>query len=434
MQADWTYAAHGNVHVHVQATDKYKTTSVMAVIEIPLTRASVTEFALLPAVLMRGTRQHPSPEGIVRAFDALYGASFTARSGKHADIQTLEFSMHVPSEEFLPGAQGLFAAAMSLFADVLFDPFVVGDGFAEQAVAIEKTLHKQKIENVVNDKMTYAAERCTQLMCDDEPYGIPRLGYASDLSEITPRSLLQTYRAHVSPAPVHVYIVGNFDAKKAADTVFAAFGARRSYRSGQGDAGIATVKHGGQAPESPKLVIEEMDVNQGKLNMGLRSSSDYAADDYPALLVYNGVLGGFPHSKLFLNVREKASLAYYASSRLEGLKGFVFIYSGIQVQDFDQARNIVEEQLASLRTGDVSEEEMENTKQGLINQYLQSDDQPLTGAVMQMYARYSGRSRSVDELIEAVRAVTVQDVMRIAADVVIDTVYFLRDKEVTTHA
>ena len=57
---------------------------------------------------------------------------------------------------------------------------------------------------------------------------------------------------------------------------------------------------------------ERQNLNQGKLSMGFRTKTRYGDDDYYALMVYNGILGGGAHSKLFSNVREKASLAYYA--------------------------------------------------------------------------------------------------------------------------
>jgi len=49
-------------------------------------------------------------------------------------------------------------------------------------------------------------------------------------------------------------------------------------------------------------------------------------------LVYNSILGGGLHSKLFQNVREKAGLAYYAFSRLEKFKGLMVVSCGIEIK------------------------------------------------------------------------------------------------------
>lgn len=431
MTPQWHSEKDGGIHVHILATTKYKMVTAIATWQCKLTPETVTAYALLPHVLLRGTEQHPSPEGLMRAFDDLYGASLGGRAVKQGDAQTIEFSLQCASESHLPEAGQLFERAFSLFAQVLFRPHLPDGAFDAKAVQTEKSLHKQRIENVVNDKIAYASDRCTQLMCEDDPYGIPRHGFAERVDDITPQSLFTDYKRLIADHDLHVYIVGDVDGKTLAQTVLTVLktsrGATAAKPPQSGD--VRTTPYSGFKRSEPKLVVEQMDVNQGKLNMGLSTGLSYASEAYPALLVYNGILGGFPHSKLFTNVREKASLAYYASSRLEGLKGIIFIQSGIQIENFERARDIISAQLEALRAGVISDDELQFTRDGLINQYLLSDDQPLTGAMLQMYGRLSGRSRTVAELLEGIAAVTCEDVVRVAEGVQIDTVYFLRDKE-----
>ncbi len=372
--------------------------------------------------------RHPSPERLVRGFDELYGASMSARSGKHGDVQTVEFVMQLPSEKFLSGSSGLFGQAIKLYSQVMLEPYLEDGCFSEHAVQIEKKLHRQRIENIVNDKIAYASERCVEIMCGDEPYGIPRLGYAEDIDGITPQSLYRAYQSLLEKSPLHLYIVGLVDVDSVLAEVFSAFAKIALREDSQESLAYRGNLSTPVVPDKVKMVEEAFDVNQGKLNMGLRSQISYKDDEYPALIVYNGILGGFPHSKLFTNVREKASLAYYASSRLDGLKGLLFIQSGIQVADYQKAKDIIEKQLESIKKREISDDELSFTKTGLINQYLQSDDQPLTGAMMQMYARFSGRERQVSELIEQVKSISKEDIGQVADRVYLDTVYFLRDK------
>jgi len=77
-------------------------------------------------------------------------------------------------------------------------------------------------------------------------------------------------------------------------------------------------------------IIERVSVNQGKLCLGFRTNTPPGSKDYYKLLVYNSILGGGLHSKLFQNVREKAGLAYYAFSRLEKFKGLMVVSCGIE--------------------------------------------------------------------------------------------------------
>lgn len=429
MQQTFVTRSEGCVHVHVLPSDKYKMSSVWMQLERPLSRDEVTASVLLPHVLLRGTERHPSPEDLMQAFDDLYGASISARSGKRGDVQTIELTLQVPADRYVGEGVRLFASAMSLLGEVLTHPYLPDGEFSPSAVETEIELHRQRLENLINDKISYAMERCVEVLCEGEAYGIARLGYAADLAAITPRSLAETYRGWLASSPLHVYIVSADAPERVMDEVFAALQPLiNACDARSAHPGVMTVSPP-PSGRDPRVVVERMEVNQAKLNMGLRTGVGFGSDDYPALLVYNGLLGAFEHSRLFVHVRERASLAYYASSRLDTLKGLIFIAAGIQESDYEKTSAIIEEQLAALRRGDVSEDDLRFTKEGLIHQYLQSDDQPFTSAMMHMFARFCGRERSVESLMDAVTAVTVDDVMRVAAAVSLDAVYLLRNEE-----
>ena len=172
-----------------------------------------------------------------------------------------------------------------------------------------------------------------------------------------------------------------------------------------------------------------MAVNQAKLVMGYRTNISYADPLYCALLLYNGILGGFPHSKLFLNVREKASLAYYVYSRLEKHKGLMMVAAGIESGDYEKARGIIEEQVADLAAGKISETEMENTRRGLINQLRIQDDNPYRMIAFHLDGAIGGRAYTVDELIRGIEAVSPEEVKAVAGKVRLDTVYLLRGRK-----
>ena len=427
MENEWVSLFENGIDVQVRATKKYKTTTVYAVIDLPLRKETVTRHALLPSLLLHGTMTRPAPDLLMRAIEDLFGANMHARIGKHGDVQTLEYILQVPDEQIVHEI-GLFEQAMQLFAEMIFDPFQEDAGFAKRAFQIEKTLHDQKISNLINDKMSYAAEKCLEIMAEDEPYGIPRLGYAKDLETLDPQTLLQEYLTIVKTKPLHLYIVGDLEIEGVKAVVTRVFGHYKDLLQAASEESVTLQKAKATSQAEVKELVEAMEVNQGKLNLGLRTGINYASDDYPALLVYNGILGGFPHSKLFINVREKASLAYYASSRLEGLKGYLFIYAGIDSEHYVEARKVIELQMKDIANGNITDDELEFTQVGLINQYMQSDDPPLTGAALQMYARYTGRAWTVQALMAAIDRVNKEDVIRVAQQVALDTVYFLKDR------
>jgi predicted Zn-dependent peptidase len=178
-----------------------------------------------------------------------------------------------------------------------------------------------------------------------------------------------------------------------------------------------------------RRVEEKMNVSQGKLNIGLNAPSTFGDDSYPAALVYNGVLGAFPHSKLFQNVREKASLAYYASSRYDGHKGMIMIQTGIEPEKYEQSLGIILDQLEQIRAGQISGEEMEQTKTMIASQLREFQDSSFDMIAFDFNSVLSGRPRSLAGLIADISRVDHGAVQRFAQTVNPDTIYFLRSQE-----
>ena len=75
--------------------------------------------------------------------------------------------------------------------------------------------------------------------------------------------------------------------------------------------------------EEAKEIQESMEVTQGKLIIGL-DVNILDKDARYKIMIYNSLLGGSANSKLFQNVREKASLAYTASSSYYRFKNNIF--------------------------------------------------------------------------------------------------------------
>jgi predicted Zn-dependent peptidase len=171
---------------------------------------------------------------------------------------------------------------------------------------------------------------------------------------------------------------------------------------------------------------EAQDIKQANLAIGLRSQIGFASDDYPALMVYNGVLGAFPHSKLFVNVREKHSLAYFASSRLESTKRLQYILAGIDSSKYEEALSLIQAQLDDTRAGRFSDTDLSAAQKSIVNGLRSSQDNAGYVIDAHMIGLINNRERQPDELINAVKAVTADDVVRAARQVQLDTVFLLR--------
>lgn len=421
MQA-FSSAVTNHMRLHVLPTKQFKTFSLAMYIGIPLHQDTVTSTALIPYVWRRGNARYPETKRFRERLDDLYGAGFGFDVMKRGNFQIIVLRMDVVGDAFVHGAtEHLLREALMFLADTICRPALENNIFKDTYVTAEKETLRKRIEAIVNNKIQYAAERCIAEMCKDEPYRLLPLGKIEDLPGITAESLHTAYVNLLQNASMDLYVVGDTSEEEVRQIVEQTFVLNR----------METVSYDRRPslrqPVREQQVVEEMDVKQGKLNIGLRSSVTYGDDDYPVALVYNGLLGGYPHSKLFIHVRERESLAYYASSRYDGHKGIVMIQTGIEIANKDKAEAIIRQQLEDLRRGSVTEDELNKTKAMIVNTLNEMNDSAFEQIGYHYNSVLSGKARSKQQLIDAVDATNLEAVTKVAGQIELDTIYFLRD-------
>lgn len=409
----------GNVTVHVLPTTRFKTFAVSLYAGIALQEDTVTNVALSPFVLRRGTESHPESIQFKEQLEHLYGAGFGFDVYKRGNYQIVQFQMDTINDAFVHSEESLLEKTFEFLGEVVTKPALENGAFRESYVQAEKDNVKRKLESIINDKIRYSAERCLEEMFRNDPYRLHPLGNRESIESVTPQSLYEAYDSWLKKCNLDLYVVGDTTLQEVEELVKRYFKLDRKGTYGYIHENNNFVK------EEVRHVEEKLDVNQGKLNLGLRMPITYGSDQYAAALVYNGILGSFPHSKLFINVREKASLAYYAASRLDGHKGFVGIGAGIEIANYEQALTIITAQLEALRNGDINETEMVQTKAMIRNSLLQLQDSAYEMISFDFNSVLSGKDRSAKELLEEVEKVTVEDVVAVANTVHLDTIYFL---------
>ncbi|WP_246125536.1 EF-P 5-aminopentanol modification-associated protein YfmF [Alkalicoccus halolimnae] len=407
-----------SIKTHVSPVDTFKTTTFVMQLRTPLNKKTATERALLPAVLERGSFHFPSRQHIQGALEELYGAHFTADVVKKGEHHVMTFRMEVANEKFLTDTTPLTGRAIQLLASVLLYPLVENDSFSEQAVEEEKRSHRQKIASVYDDKMRYANMRLTEEMCRDEPYSVPVLGYEKELDSINGQSLYKAYKKLLKEAAFDFYVVGDVEEKN-----IKAF--MNEYMLLKDNNPLPYKLETEKVAEEARIVKEKQDVQQGKLHIGYRTNVVFGDPDYFPLQVFNSLFGGSPHSKLFINVREKANLAYYAASRVESHKGLIIVLAGIDSGKFEEASEIIDKQLSEMQKGSFTEEDIDQTKAVLKNQILETIDVPRGRIELEYHGAIIGRDISAEDWIKAIDKVTKEDMLRAGENIIKDTTYFL---------
>ncbi|MBE7096270.1 EF-P 5-aminopentanol modification-associated protein YfmF [Bacillus cereus] len=411
----------GGLRVHIIPTDKYKTNTFVFRFKAPLNEETVTERALLPYVLQSATEKLPSVIRLRQYLEELYGSSLAVDVSKKGEDHIISIYVDIANEVYLHDAPPLFEKALSMLSDIVLHPATEGNGFLPSIVESEKRALLQRIEATYDDKMRYANERLIEEMCKVEPYRLSAHGKKEIVSSITNESLYQYYQKVLAEDEMDLYIIGDIS-ENAVDLVSKYFSI--SARPAR-ERNVLLHKRNNEEKE----VVEKQELKQSKLHIGYRTFITYKDEDYFALQLFNGLFGGFSHSKLFVNVREKNSLAYYAASRFESHKGLLFVMSGIEAKNYEKAVEIIKEQMLAMQNGDFSEEEMHQTKSVIQNQILEAIDTPRGFVEMLYHGIISDRTRPVEEWLTGIESVTKEEIVKVAKNIELDTIYFLHGTE-----
>lgn len=407
-------------------TNKFKSSYLSVTLFAPLAKETAGTNALIPEVLRRGTAVHPDMESLSAALDELYGGAIEPVVRKRGETQCVGFAASFLDDAYALKGERILEPAADLLCELLLKPYTQDCHFCPDYTAGEKANLIDRIRAQINDKRTYAAQRLTQEMCKYEAFGVDKLGDEESVSAITPESLWERYQALLRDAAVEVYYCGSADPDRVAGALTKALD-KLPVNENRVDPGCDIRVSAGPEP----IVVEEaMDVTQGKLALGFRTGGQTCwEEDYPALYLAVAVFGGTTLSKLFMNVREKLSLCYYASASLERMKGLVLVSSGIEFDKYQTARDEILAQLEAVKRGEIEDWELEGSRRTLIGALRSALDDQGRQEDFWLGQTAAGLEESPEEFAARLEGVTREQVAEAAQKLELDTIYFLKGKE-----
>lgn len=411
------------INLHTIQTDKFKTNLIAIMLTTKLNKENVTKNALIPAILRRGTKELSTQEEINKKLEEMYGASLDCGLDKTGDNQVLKFYIETVNDTFLPqDAENMLKMSLEMICECVFDPYLENDSFKKEYVEQEKENLKQIIDGKIDNKARYSLDRCISEMYKEQPFGLYKYGYVEDMSAFNEKNLYAYYKKLIDDCKIDIFVSGILDEKiediiKENKNIVKLQGREPEYNKQEIKA---------KKSEKENIVQESMDVTQGKLVIGIDLDVDNEDFRYN-VMIYNSILGGSANSKLFQNVREKASLAYTASSSYYRFKNNIFINCGIEIQNYDRALEIIRKQIDDMKKGEFTEEEVEYAKQGIIATIKTIDDEQDTEITYFFGQELSNIKCDIEQYINKISEVTKKDVIEIANKVSINTVYFLKN-------
>lgn len=373
----------------------------------PMCKEEAAQNALLPAVLLRGTREHPDLRAITLHLDDLYGASVGALVRRAGDIQTTGLYCSFMEDRFALEGDTILTPMMAFLGELLLDPVIENGCFSEDFVESEKKNLISAIESEKNDKRVYAVAQLLKQMCQGDSFGLPRLGEKEDAGKITPQSLYVHYQKVLRESPIRAFYVGSAPKETVAALLTEQFA---KIERSAGKMPAQTGFSGGAGSHKTAC----MDVAQAKLCMGFVTPITQGTKEFVAMQVLNVLFGSGMTSKLFMQVREKLSLCYSIGSAYYGVKGLMTVCAGIDAEKDETVRREILTQLADCREGRITPEELTSAKEALLSSLRTVHDSP--GGIEGYYATaaLSGLNMEPQAYADAIAAVRAEDVAQAA--------------------
>ena len=315
------------IKLHTIKTDKFKTNLIAVFLSKKLERENVTKNALIPAILRRGSKILKTQEEISKTLEEMYGASFDCGIDKTGDNQVIRFYIETVNDNYLPKKENNLEKSIQTLLEIVFNPYEENGKFKKDYINQEKENMKKRIESRKDNKARYSLDRCIEEMYKDKPYGLYKLGYSKDLEKIDEENLYSYYKDLINTCKIDIFVSGPIDENiikiLKEDKILNSLNEREAEYN-------KLELEQKKKIEKENIVIEKMEVTQGKLLVGL--DVDINDNKSKAIaMVYNNILGGSANSKMFQNVREKAHLAYVANSMYYKYKGNIIVNSGIEI-------------------------------------------------------------------------------------------------------
>ncbi len=403
-------------------SEKFKSIYFSINFTMPVNKRQISENALLSAVLGKSNKKFKTQKEIQMYLYSLYGANFDIGIEKFGDLYNIEFRGECINKKYLPNNTDVVNEVLEFLYDAIYNPNVLNGAFDEEVVEREKDFILNKIREVKDDKLRYGIRKMEELMCKDEPFSTYVYGDEDDIYKITSSDLYKRYNEVISNSCITFIISGNLlgyeDIEEKVNNIFNnKLVSKLNYKE---------LIYNQKLNHIQEVVEESQQTTQSVLSYGLRINNPNSNDFYK-LSVYNALLGGTPSSKLFQNFREKESLAYTVRSRYYRFKDIIIIYAGIQKENYEKAKLVLENEINKIKDGEISDEEFEASKKSIISDLKEWNDSKIALSKMFISNLFSIKNDSLtlEQMVDKFEKVTKQDIIDMASKITIEKIYFL---------
>ncbi|MEI4768515.1 pitrilysin family protein [Psychrobacillus sp. FJAT-51614] len=413
--------AHG-VKLYVRPTEQFKTINISFKWKQPIAVQDAAIRAVLANILQYSNEMYPTNSEFRKRVDELYGAVLYFDTTKKGNNHIFSLNAETVNDAYLSNEK-VVDEVISLLSTVIYKPLLVNGKFVESIVKREKEQVIERIQSMYDDKTRYAQQRLLENIRPNHPASISANGTVPAVQAVTSDQLIEMHSKLLNDDELSIYIVGDLDVNDIKGKI-------ESYFPFTNRKDKVQAKHDTQKVVQNKEFLHEIqEMKQGKLHIAYHTPITFFSEEFPIMQMTNGIFGGFAHSKIFMNVREKESMAYYASSNYSSMYGLIFVLAGIDSNLQEKAVQLIDEQLKVMQAGEITDLEINQTRSMLKNQLKEALDS--ARAQIEIYDQYKelNENFTVEEWFEKWSNVTKDQIQQMATKIEKEFVYFLSGKD-----
>lgn len=412
------------VTLYIRKTEQFKTVNFSVKWKTALDETKAAHRAVLANVLQDSNGRYRTQTALRNTLDEMYGTVLYTDASKRGETHLVSLYAECVNDEYLSEG-GVLDEVLGLIQTTIFEPNLVDGQFDETIVNREKRSVIERLRSLYDDKTRYAQKRMLELLRPDSAASASSYGTEKVVDAMTIGDLLNAYESMVHEDEVAIYVVGDVDEQEMTEKIRTHF----PFQSRPAMERKLLQQAGARQTDDVRRVREKQEMKQGKLHLGFSTPVSFHHPDYPKMQITNGVFGGFAHSKLFMNVREKESMAYYASSSYASHYGLLYVMAGIDAELEEKAVDLIKEQLQAMQQGNITDLEMEQTK-ALLGNGIKSAFDSARGQI-EVFDQFKELDEqfTAEKMIAVWESVTKEDVQKMATEISLEIVYLLSGKE-----
>ena len=409
------------VHLHFIQSEKFKTNKIKVRFSAPMSEKTIAGRVLTASMLETSNALYPTSQAFREKLANLYGANYSTSLSRRGLVHYLDINLSFVRDQFLSRKNMLADEILDFLKASLFFPLSNGQAFDTKTFEIEKRNVLTDLEAEIENHFYHAHRELNNLFYDLPEMRIPRVGTIELVEKETAETSFAAFQQMLNQDQIDFFFIGDFNEIAVREKI-------QEFQFSEREQPLQ-LSYQQNYSNITREKLEQRDVHQSIVELAYHFSSQYGDRSHLPLIVLNGLLGGFAHSKLFVNVRERESLAYTISSSFDIFSGLMRIYAGIDRANRTKTIALINRQILDLKRGHFTDEELEQTKNMLKNSILLAQDRQNTLIERAYMSSVLGKKfLSLDAWLKALENVSKADLIEAAQQLKLQAIYFMEGK------